>query len=95
MRWPDPKFYQREWVIKDGVYRVRYVDQYGEPRQVAECSTDPNEITMLRTLRKDSQARALLHEIHHAFEFEYDFEIPHKTVYMLERCWFDFLKKNF
>ncbi len=36
-----------------------------------------------------------IHEVLHAFEAEYDVDVPHETVYTLERALSDFLLTNF
>lgn len=48
-------------------------------------------IIIRKGLSKRETYKTLIHELHHAFEFEAGKKISHKTIYLLEKAWWDLI----
>lgn len=82
-------------LVGNNVYDVRFqriVD--ANPFQYGLCDGDDKEIVIRTNLSSEERGMTLIHEILHAFEFEYSLTIPHKLIYKLERPIYDLFTKN-
>lgn len=59
------------------------------------CDPEKMEIAILIGQSGDEIFKTFIHEVFHAFEFSYDFEMNHKTIYKLEDAVLNLLKDNF
>lgn len=86
-----------EFLINGEIWRVRYVrdpETIGT-RTWGDCNPETHEIRLLQSLSREEAFDTWIHEILHAFEFAYDFEMDHKTIVRLERPIREFIKENF
>ena len=78
----------RTLVVGKHVWEVRFVRKMPfadkDRGTLGICSDDDKEIYVRLGIGKSEQAKTLIHEILHAFEFEYNFSIPHELIYKLE-----------
>jgi len=59
-----------------------------------QCDGDEQQILIDSGLSKSEKAKTLIHEILHAFEYEYNIKIPHKLIYQLEEPIYRLLMDN-
>ncbi len=81
--------------IGDRTYRVRFVGLIeNDPDNLGVFDPNSIEIKIQRGLSPDETLKTFLHELFHAFEYEYEIKLRHKDVYALEEATFDFLSAN-
>lgn len=71
-----------EFVINDDLWEVKFVRKL--PGCLGECDPSTNVIKILKGQNKFETLKTMIHEIIHATEFSYDFELEHRIVYLLE-----------
>jgi len=99
MKIPGRKSYPKELHINEETYTIKWVQEIPEGRKnddtVGLCDGASHTIYIKRGLTKSQAFRTLIHEVLHALEFEYEIDIPHKTVHQLEKAIGDLLIANF
>lgn len=88
------KHFPRELVIKDDIWKVRFVRKISD-NTLGLC--DPSEKTIYIKQGQSYQERldTFLHEVVHAINFEYNFEIKHNHVYKLAEAMAKIYIENF
>ena len=85
--------YPRQLVIGDEVWSVKFVRKldgcYGE------CDPSNNEIRIRMKQSHDETLKTFIHEVVHALEFSFEFDLEHRHVYALEEAVFQLLRDNF
>ncbi len=91
-RWP------KSVVVGNTEYEVRIVKRIpGHKKLEGLIISDPSEelaVIYIKRQRRKLMLDTLIHEIHHAFEFEYGIKIRHKLIYQLAELWTEFLRQN-
>jgi len=95
MRLPKKSKYPKKLLIGDNEYRIVFVDRIEGVDTLGMCDPETNVIFIKNKLSDEERFNTLCHEILHAFEFEYDLDIPHKHIYALEKPILEFLLNNF
>lgn len=96
MKFPLEKDYPKQLHIRDATYKVRFVKKIsGESSTFGECCPVKQEIKIKKGLTLTETFNTFIHETLHAIEFEYDIDIPHSHVYVLEKALSDLLVTNF
>lgn len=104
MTYPYIDWYRRDWLIGDSVWNVQFKRQIDKWNSLGLC--DPSEKVIYIKLKQTREEvfSTAVHELHHCFEDEYDFEITkrgyvipkdHFVLDKLERAWIDFFTQNF
>lgn len=87
--------YPRSFSVGDGDWRLRFQRLIeGDPNITGLCDASEKLITLKCGLSKKELLDAFCHELVHAIEEEYGFEIPHHLVYKLESGLAAFLRDN-
>ncbi len=93
--------YPKTLKIGDRTYRIRFVKSIRKCKKQLGTGAivglyDPNRIEILikAGMSSDDTLKTLLHEVVHAFEYEYDIKIAHSGVYKFEEAIFDFICAN-
>lgn len=93
--------YPKSVLIKDTVYDIVFVKKMRHKTRsgglgITYGICDPSEAKILisKGIGKKKTLETLIHELLHAFEAEYDVDIPHRLVYRLEKPILDFLINN-
>lgn len=58
------------------------------------CEQGKRQITILTGMSPQLTTETFIHEVFHALEFEYEIEIPHKSIHLLEGAVLKLLKLN-
>jgi hypothetical protein len=89
------KGYPAKLKIGDRTYRIRFVKLIRNDKSVLGLF-DPNRIEILikKDQSHDETLKTMLHEICHGFQYEYDINTTHKSVYQMEEALFDFICAN-
>lgn len=96
MRLPPPDKYPKEIVVKDEVWKIKFVKIIGRDPNCLGITIWPDRIIKIKSTQSHPQIlTTFIHELLHAISFEHDFQLPHKTVYDLERSIVDLLLVNF
>lgn len=102
MTFPKKSFYRRNWLVNGSIWEVRFARNMPDPKTVAICDPEQNLILIKLGQTREETFACFWHELLHAFEFEYDFEITeriyerdHAVVDKLERAVVIFFKENF
>ena len=99
MKFPSPKFYKGQWYIGHNIWEV-FIER-GD--FLGHCDPNKKEITLSPDQSKYSMASVFIHEVIHAIEAEYDFNITrkgsrvkysHQPVMALEQGFLDFVIWN-
>lgn len=99
MKYPKQSDYNKDWVIGDNLWRVKFVRHI--PHDVAGriClgMTEPSEQIIYLKLGQGARGRfhTFLHEILHVIEDEYGLVIAHDLIYKLEEPLSRFVIDNF
>lgn len=90
------KDYPREVRIKDSIWDIAFVRKIpGEPDSILGlCDPSLNKIYVRLGQSKEQTFKTVCHELVHAAEHEYVFELPHAAVWKLEDFFFDLIKDN-
>jgi hypothetical protein len=76
-------------------YQIVWVDEFASnPDHRGECWFDARTIALCKGMNAGLTMETLLHELLHAVAHEYEFEIPHKSIYALEGALHSILKLN-
>jgi hypothetical protein len=89
---PEQRDYPRRIYFAKACYRLRFkksFDCYGETNFTRKT------VTIRAGLGPMMLLTTFLHEVLHIFEHEYPIKMKHKTVYKLERAFFEFLVDNY
>lgn len=82
-------------IVKGSLWEIQFVRVIpNEPNASGLCDRDEQQISIESSLTKSEKAKTLIHEILHAFEYEYNIRIPHKLVYLLEEPIYRLLVDN-
>jgi hypothetical protein len=96
MKIPAANEYPKEIKIGDEVYQIKFVNKvFGEARTAGMCDPEKRIIHIKRGQSLTETFNTFVHEVLHAFEFEYNIRISHRAVYKLERAISDLLMCNF
>lgn len=102
MKLPRISDYPKELRIGDETYRVKFVPTMryrtkrgGHRINYGVCYPDTREIHISRGVGRELAFKTFLHEVLHAFEYEYDLPIKHSLVYLLEDPLARFFLDNF
>lgn len=95
MIFPTLNKYPKEIVIRKAIYCVLIVDTIkNNPRILGFCSRK-HKIWIKKQASRKKMYDTFMHELLHAFEFEYNIKIKHKAVYQLAKAFTKYLKDNF
>lgn len=90
------KHYPKTLEIGDNTYRIMFVKDFPDKRQIGECDPETKIIKIKKGLTKEETAKTLIHEVCHAiFDFEYDIPVNHRFITRLEQPFYQFLVDNF
>jgi hypothetical protein len=81
----------REVWVKDAVYRISYkrgLDEFGY------CDMNEKKIVIRAGLSFQERLDTLVHEISHAIEEEWDFDVKHEHIHKLSTAWAQVLVDN-
>lgn len=95
MNLPRIRFYPKHLNVNGQPYRIKFVKRFKDKAQVGECDPGDRIISIKRGIGQRETFFTLVHELLHAIEFEYGFNINHKLVYKLERCLSEIILENF
>ena len=93
---PGLKAYKRNWLIHGESYSLEFrrtIDH--ERKTLGTCDPCDKKIVIRLGQSKRDVLTTFIHEVLHAFEYEYGFPMEHKLVYELENAIADFLINNF
>lgn len=93
MKLPGQQSYDREWVIADEIWDLKFTKKLGEDNR-GECCPAARAMFILQGQPRDEILWTFFHEVCHALEFSYDIEIPHSQVYTFEKAWANFFVDN-
>lgn len=97
MKLPGYKQYPKSWIIGGFPWKLNYVRNFKfkcDRDSVGLCDPAKKEVVIKYGQGRKDLLKTFIHEIIHAFETEYDFELEHKHVYALEEAISDFLIDN-
>jgi hypothetical protein len=87
--------------IGDRVYKIKFVKSIrgckrpvGKGATIGICDPARIEILIKKGLSIDETLKTFIHEVLHAFEYEYDIKIAHIGVDKFEEAIFDFIWAN-
>ena len=93
------KDYPRQIQVGDSVWGVRFVRRLADPSpgSITWGACDPSDQVIYIRLGQSQTERlkTFLHELLHAIEFEYGFEMPHRLIHRLEDPLVRFLMDNY
>lgn len=98
MRLPGPRQFPKKLKIRDTFYSVHFAkpDNRKALRRgdMGLCDSKAKEIVLSLDQGKLQMMETFIHELLHAFEFEYNIKIKHKTIYELEQPIVNFISAN-
>jgi len=77
----------RQLLVKDQIYSVRFVKNLPDEIKgttIGLCCAETQTIYIKQGLSKAERVSTFFHELLHAIEFEFEFDMPHKLIYRLE-----------
>lgn len=87
-------YHDQTFQVNESVYKIRVTKKL--PEGVAGQCQKENKLILLRDGQGPVETfRTAIHELLHAFEFEYKFRCPHKFIFMFETAISDFIMCNF
>ena len=93
---PYQKDYKKFYTIGDCEWEVKFVRNFpSRPSDTGQCDPGNYTIRIKAGESREEKFLTFIHEIIHAFEDEYNFELKHEHVYKLERAIADFIVQNF
>lgn len=96
MKLPKVSEYPKEVFIKGSVWKLffkRCIDNNQD--DLGLCDASEKELFIKLGQIPRERLATFIHELIHAFEEEYDFDLPHPIVYKLEKAIVAFLLDNF
>ena len=95
MKLPNEAQYPKSVLINNEVYRVQFVVKPDrEKSTLGLCDPDKKVIRIKKGLSAKERMSTYVHEVLHAFEFEYEIDVHHDIVYALEECIINYLLVN-
>lgn len=94
MKLPTIRQYPKTIHINDEIYEIKFVKKLAT-KEVGECDPQTRVIKIKLGMGAPETFTTFIHEVLHAFEFEYDLNVDHPTIYKLEKAITDFLLTNF
>lgn len=94
MKLPKIKDYPKKLLIGEEYYAIRFVKSLENSDEVGECCPQDRVIRIKRKIGRQDTFKTFIHEVIHAFEFEYELKISHALVYQLEEAIYSFLIEN-
>lgn len=94
---PRTSEYPKEIFVKDMVWRVRFcrtVPDDPQEKDLGMCDPESRTIFIRYKQKPRETFMTFVHELLHAFEFEYNIEISHEIIYELEECIADLVTQN-
>lgn len=90
---PGQKSYERDWVIGDEIWEVKFVRglSFGS---LGMCCPETRTISIKQKQKNVEILKTFFHEVCHGLEFAHDIELPHSTVYDFEEAWAKFFVDN-
>lgn len=87
----------RELLIKDNLWAIKFIHKIPGNDKDLLGLCDPSCLTIFLKKKQNftELADTLIHEIIHAFEYEYDFSLNHKHVYKLGEAFASLWVENF
>jgi hypothetical protein len=76
--------YPREILVGEQLWRVRFVRRFADRKQVGQCDASAHVISIMQGLGAAERLRVFVHEVVHALEAEYEFELAHDDVETLD-----------
>lgn len=78
--------YPKTLLIKDAEYAIKFVNRIKDERKRVVGLCDPEEccIYIKKGQTRKETFSTFIHEVLHAIEAEYDFDLTHRHVYKLE-----------
>lgn len=97
MKLPNRKRYPKELLIGDETYSIKFVSKVdkGSCDVVGNCNPTTRRIRIKNDLSAADTFYTFIHEVLHAMEFEYEVDIKHSHIYMLEKAISDLFLQNF
>lgn len=97
MNIPKKSEYMKSIDVNDQTYEIKIVKQVPKNKKdvLGLCDWENKVIYINGRQSAKGLFRTLVHEVLHAFEFEYNLKLKHKHIYVLERIIVDFLLDNF
>lgn len=88
-----PKFLD----VGDNRWRVRFCQRVPDhpPNILGLCDPATHTIWILQKQTPKERFKTFVHELIHALEYEFDFNMPHKSIYDLEEPLTQFWEDNF
>ncbi len=80
--------------IGENVWTIQFVKSLDGNKDTGECDSHENVIRVRLGLTPEERLKTIIHEIFHAWEYEYGLSIPHKLIYALEEPITDFIAEN-
>ena len=86
--------------MRDSIYTLQWVRQFEDPALLGECCPSDRVIRIRLRQSRESKLHTLVHELIHAIEFEYEFQVvknhrPGDAVYKLEQGLTQLILVNF
>ncbi len=94
MRLPRAKVYPSEIRVGSDQWTIEFVESLSKDT-LGTCDPSTHCIRILKGQTRRELFSTFVHEVLHAFEFSYDFELKHRHVEKLERAIVEFLLENF
>ena len=84
--------FPKHLIINEDIWSVVFLNNF-DGDQVGECCPSEMLIKIKNGQGADERLKTFLHEVVHAIEFSYNFQLNHKHVYKLEEglVWFTLL----
>lgn len=96
MRLPRHSQYPKEVLVNGETYRVKFVRRIqNDSTLLGLCCSGTKTIWIKKGQNAMERLKTFVHEVLHAFEFEYDIKIPHKLIRDLEPIIVDYFISNF
>lgn len=95
MKLPKPSQYPKELVVNGVNWRVIFVDQIDGKDCLGLCDSETKTIQLIRKMSPKERLTTFIHEIAHAIEYSYSFELKHDHIYKLAQGLTDVLIVNF
>lgn len=96
MKLPRKRDYPKSLNIGHEDYRILFVRKIGKSNRTLGLCDPTNHTLQIRCRQTPLETlKTLAHEVLHAIEDEYDIEIPHALIYILEQALVDFFIQNF
>jgi hypothetical protein len=93
--YPRTRKYPKVVIVRDMPWRVKFVRNCpGSRTDLGLCCPSQQTIYIKLKQKPKETFMTFIHELLHAFEFEYDFNIPHKAIEQLEKPISEFVLDN-